>query len=154
MEEWKECSGFRNKYKVSSLGQVKSLSYRKTKIEQLLSQNLCGEYLAVAIDSKRNLVHRLIALAFIPNPNNYPEVDHINQNKLDNRVENLRWVTKSMNAINRKAKSSLSGYNHIRLTKEGTYRVDIRRKDEAYRKTFQTLEEAVEARDTFLAIQN
>lgn len=45
-------------------------------------------------------IHRLVAQAFIPNPKNKPQVDHINRNKIDNRVENLRWVTKSENARN------------------------------------------------------
>lgn len=47
-------------------------------------------------------VHRLVAECFIPNPNNYPTVDHINRNRLDNRVENLRWATHSMQIKNRK----------------------------------------------------
>ena len=51
-------------------------------------------YRAVWLD-KHHRLHRLLALAFIPNPDNLPEVDHINQDKLDNRVENLRWVSKS-----------------------------------------------------------
>lgn len=106
------------------------------------------------MDDKRVSVHRVVASAFIPNSNNYPEVDHINQNKLDNRVENLRWVTKSMNCINKRFEPGVSGYNHIRLIKGESYQVRIKRKDEAYIKSFKTLEEAVEARDTFLAIQN
>ena len=53
------------------------------------------------IKQKRYYVHRLVAETFIDNPHRYPEVDHINQDKLDNRVENLRWVSKSENQQNR-----------------------------------------------------
>ena len=53
------------------------------------------------VKQKRMYVHRLVAESFIENPHNYSEIDHINQDKLDNRVENLRWVSKSMNQHNR-----------------------------------------------------
>jgi hypothetical protein len=46
-------------------------------------------------------IHRLLALHFLDNPNEYPEVDHINRIKNDNRLENLRWASKSMNCFNR-----------------------------------------------------
>ena len=53
------------------------------------------------IKQKRLYVHRLVAETFIDNPHRYSEVDHINQDKLDNRGENLRWVSKSENQQNR-----------------------------------------------------
>ena len=62
-------------------------------------------YIYMKINHKSYRLHRLIAEAFIPNPDNLPEVDHINRNKLDNRVENLRWVTVKENANNRKIHS-------------------------------------------------
>jgi len=61
-------------------------------------------YLRIGItkDKKRKFfqVHRLVALAYIPNPKNYPQVDHINQVRDDNRVGNLRWITRSGNQRN------------------------------------------------------
>ena len=58
-------------------------------------------------------VHRLIAETFIPNPENKPHVDHINRNPADNRVENLRWVTRSENMRNTKANDRVEKDGHL-----------------------------------------
>jgi hypothetical protein len=58
-------------------------------------------YYMIKYKGKHTLVHRLVAENFLPNPDNKEEIDHINRNKLDNRVENLRWVTHEENMCNR-----------------------------------------------------
>lgn len=104
-EIFKAVVGYEGLYEVSNKGNVKSLNYHLTKREGLLkpTKDRCG-YLTVRLskDSKTTkfLVHRLVAQAFIPNNDNKPVVDHINTDRTDNRVENLKWVTQQENCMN------------------------------------------------------
>ena len=75
-------------------------------------------YMRVMVKKKTYAVHRLVAETFIPNPDNKPVVDHINKDRRDNRVENLRWVTSQENAQtishennNKKSVMSLSSFS-------------------------------------------
>lgn len=69
-------------------------------------------YVICSLNRKQYLKHRIIAGQFISNPNNLPEIDHINHNKSDNRIENLRWVSKS---DNQKNKTGYNDYQYVFL---------------------------------------
>jgi hypothetical protein len=109
-EIWKSVSGYEGRYEVSSNGKVKSVERykndrgRNIKVEEklLCQQKTRDGYLQVYLSkngvTKGLRVHRLVALAFIPNPNKKQEVNHINEIKTDNRVCNLEWVTRVENA--------------------------------------------------------
>lgn len=96
-EIWKDIKGYEGLYQVSNLGRVKSLGNLQNKKEKLLKTNICNGYYAVYLykNSKKKicLCHRLVAEAFIPNPKNLPFVNHKDDNKLNNRMDNLEWRT-------------------------------------------------------------
>lgn len=100
--------------------------------------------------AKQYKVHRLVALAFIPNPYNKPKVDHINTKPSDNRLINLRWVTNSENGRNSKiSKNNKQNVKGVCLTKRGVKRYRAYITIEKVTTTigyFKTLEEAKEAR--------
>jgi len=104
MEDWKWIDGYENLYKICKNGDVISCRFNKEKI--LKPGNNTWGYLQVGLYKNNKLktfrIHRLIALHFIDNPNNYECVDHVNRNKRDNRIENLRWITQSGNKRNTK----------------------------------------------------
>lgn len=97
-EIWKPIYGYEN-YQVSNTGLVKNNSSWK-----VLNKNTIGKYHGVTLckssqHRKMQLIHRLVAKAFIPNPDNKPQINHIDGNKLNNHVSNLEWCTASENSI-------------------------------------------------------
>lgn len=127
-EIWRNISENHN-YQVSNMGRVKSLNYNRTGKEKVLK--LCKNsdgYLQVNLlkdgKAKNIKVHRLVAEAFLDNPDNLPQVNHINECKTDNRVENLEWCDNRYNInfgtrIERATKSiSKANTNNHKLSKK------------------------------------
>lgn len=101
-EDWKDIQGYEGKYQISNLGRVKRLLLRtkfgnqyKVYPEAICSVHLAkvGYYMIHMGKRDKTYLHRAIATAFIPNPENKAQVNHINGIKTDNRIENLEWVT-------------------------------------------------------------
>ena len=130
-----EIAGYNGRYTITKDGTIQSKLRKKPMVPYLDSRK---KYLCVnfSIDYKKKslMVHRLVALTYIPNPLNYKEVDHINRDTTDNRVENLRWATRSQNQINKNtSKNNLLGVKNIRLSKDG-YMIRIMRNKLNYSK--------------------
>ena len=97
-------------------------------------------------------LHRLLALAFIPNPNNLEMVDHIDRNPQNNAIENLRWCSRSTNMLNKAVqKNNKLGEKYIAKTKNNTYKINIKKgNNHRIQKIFKTLEDAIEFRNEWI----
>lgn len=102
MEEWRDVVGYEGQYMVSNIGRIKSLS--RAVLGRALSMRVIkerisipiphsGGYRLIALSNKREYIHRIVAKAFLPNPENKSEVNHKDRNKTNNNVSNLEWCT-------------------------------------------------------------
>jgi hypothetical protein len=116
-ENWRDIKGYEGLYKVSFLGRIKN------KKGQIRKQTIINRYLTVGLCkngiSKTKRVNIIVARAFIPNPDNKPVADHIDDNKLNNRVDNLRWLTHSRNS-----QEYVDNFKEIKYRKIDQYDLD------------------------------
>lgn len=123
MEEiWKDIPDYEGLYQASNLGRVRSLGQTQTRSNgrAICEVHIKGKILKPSLDGtkryygvslcknkkiKRHMVHRLIAKTFLDNPNNYIDVNHKDENKQNNRLENLEWCTHSYNVSYSKHKN-------------------------------------------------
>ena len=111
-EIWKDIKGYEGKYQISNLGNVRSLydtnQFKKTfRIKKLsLGERSGYKVIALTKNGKRKSfqVHRLVAEAFIPNLQNKPFINHIDENRINNNVNNLEWCTQKENVLHSKYK--------------------------------------------------
>jgi len=147
---WKTIDGF--DYEISFNGEIRN----KNNLF-ILKPNVDRDgYLKIGIrkngDRKKYwfTIHRLVGLYFIENPNHYYQIDHIDRNKLNNSLNNLRWVDSVMNNLNRKEScwttNSTTGELYITKYKNG-YMIRINRSDYKFRSWCKSLEGSIEIRD-------
>jgi hypothetical protein len=113
-EEYRKIKGYEN-YSVSNYGNI-----RNDVTGKILKASLNGQgYKRVRLNGKTIKVHRLVSEAFIPNANNKKYIDHIDNDRTNNNVNNLRWVTIQENNFNQSiSKNNISGFKGIRWHKK------------------------------------
>lgn len=144
-EVWKVIVGFPN-YVISTYGRVKNTKYNRLLLQNINQDGYARVKLTSCDKKKQYGVHRLVAEAFIPNPDNLPIPDHLDLNKINNKVSNLRWATLSQNSQNQLARGVVP-YKGV-STEGVSYRATIRCDgDRIHIGNFETAEEAAHAYD-------
>jgi hypothetical protein len=132
VEIWKDVVGYESIYEISNFGNVKSFKYGKEKIRKL--RNDKDGYLLINLCKDKKVktfkIHRLVAQAFIPNPDNKPQINHIDGNKSNNKVDNLEWVTNKENSKHavEKLLRNTKGENHHNVKLRNYQVLNIRKK--------------------------
>ena len=127
-EEWRPVDGHEGLYEVSNMGNMKSLNYKRTGKEKILKlrKNRDG-YLVVSLCKegamKSYYVHRIVATAFLENPMGYTEVNHIDEDKTNNCVDNLEFCSRSYN-INHGARNKKAGKKIAEKKSKPVFSVD------------------------------
>ena len=139
---------YTNMYRIYRDGKVESVKRKGCKQNRFLngSTDTKGyKRIDLSKDNKRKTykIHRIIAIHFLPNPHNFSQVDHINQEKCDNSIENLRWCSSSTNNRNLTKKRKCDLPRGVTITPSGKYQVHISINNKRkYLGTYDTIEEA------------
>ena len=174
-EIWKPIPGYVGKYEVSNLGNVRSVDhvlYQKDSHGGMMEKHYKGKPVAITDNGngykivslsnfgrKNHYVHRIVAEAFVENPNGYAVVNHLDYDTSNNAAENLEWTTSAENnkySAHRmrhprgKYKKSASGEKYIGV-KNARYRLCIGHGGVSIDRTFKTLEEAVAKRNEVIS---
>lgn len=178
IEEWRDIPGYEGRYQISNLGNIRSLPYVRYQESShpgvMMHKHHPGKkmtptdnghgYMIIGLrygaKRKNFYIHRLVAEAFIPNPDNLPEINHIDYDRSNNvfwnlewttRIGNLEWSNDRMCKPKPNAKLTNIGMRYI-SEKNGKYRVNIYNKRNGFRfeRYCNTLEEAIAERDGFI----
>ena len=153
---WKDIDGFEGRYQISDTGEVKNVS-KDTLLILKVGKDGYYEIALRKLGSRTKYcfrIHRLVAIAFSEKPENWKElqIDHIDRNKQNNVITNLRWVTSQENNDNRKdtcwSRNVTTKELHITKYKNSGYMLRINRHNLKHRSWHKTLEDAVKMRDS------
>lgn len=117
MEQWKPVVGYEEKYAVSNLGNVMNIQTYKLVRPRKTKRG----YMHINLCSKTHQLHRVVAMSWLPNPDNKPHVDHIDGDTTNNRVSNLEWVTPSENSMRRERRSWSTSARKVKCSNGKTY---------------------------------
>lgn len=150
-----------DRYEISNTGKVRSKVKQYTTDFHLKPRKTNKGHLYVNLyigtegwDTDRKYIHQLVADAFIPNPNNLPILDHVDRNKENNNIENLRWVSYTTNNINKKCYTN-TGKKGISLLKNGKYQISIKMSlEKPVKRLASSLDTALEIRNQIIRDNN
>ena len=157
MNIFEPLKGYEKNYSINKNGEIYSNFYKRLLEPHIDNKGYANFGLCRNKKAIHTQLHILLGTQYIPNPNNYNTIDHIDRNPTNNNLDNLRWANWSIQARNRHT-TNKSGHKNIRITKYNHYRVVIMlNKKTIYDKTFKTIDEALSERDCeldYLGLEN